>query len=107
MARQRDAEESTMMYSHGDHMNGWGYALGSISMVLFWGLLVLAMAAAVRYLGRERHARFSPGPPAPPSTPEQVLAERLARGDIGTDEYRERLETLRQAGRTAATETRG
>ena len=41
-----------MMYTYGEHMSGWGYALGITSMVLFWSLLILAIAAAARYLGR-------------------------------------------------------
>jgi uncharacterized membrane protein len=31
-----------------------------------------------------------------------VLAERFARGEIDADEYRQRLDTLRRAGRSAA-----
>jgi len=86
------------MYPYGEHMSGWGYALGIIGMVLFWVVLVLAIAAAVRYLDRRRHETFPPRPP----TAEQVLAERFARGEIDADEYRQRLDTLRQAGRSAA-----
>ena len=85
------------MYSYGAHPSGWWYALGIISMVLFWGVLVLAIAAAVRYLDRGRPERSSPRPPAPPPTAEQVLAGRFARGEIDADEYRQRLDTLRQA----------
>ena len=29
------------MYPYGEHMGGWGYALGIIGMVLFWAVLVL------------------------------------------------------------------
>jgi len=91
-----------MMYTYGEHMSGWGYALGTISMVLLWSLLVLAIAAAVRYLGRDRREHSAappPAPPTPPLTAEQVLAERFARGEIDADECRQRLDTLRQAGR--------
>lgn len=87
-----------VMYPYGEHMSGWGYALGIIGMVLFWVVLVLAIAAAVRYLDRKRCESFQP----PPPTAEQVLAERFARGEIDADEYRQRLDTLRQAGRSAA-----
>ena len=88
------------MYPYGEHMSGWGYALGIIGMVLFWAVLVVAIAAAVRYLDRKRRESF-PLPP-PPHTAEQVLAERFARGEIDADEYRQRLDTLRQAERSAA-----
>jgi hypothetical protein len=43
-----------------------GYALGIIGMVLFWAVLVLAIAAAIRYLDRRRHETFPP-PPRPPT----------------------------------------
>jgi putative membrane protein len=51
-----------MMYPYGEHMSGWGYALGIIGMVLFWAVLVLAIAAAVRYLDRKRGESFRPRP---------------------------------------------
>jgi putative membrane protein len=92
-----------MMYPYGEHMSGWGYALGITGMVLFWIVLVLAIAAAVRYLDRKRGENLPPPPSSPPPpTAEQVLAQRFARGEIDTDEYRQRLDTLRQAGRSAA-----
>jgi putative membrane protein len=85
------------MYPYGEHMSGWGYALGITGMILFWVVLVLAIAAAVRYLDRKRGESFPP-----PPTAEQALAERFARGEIDDDEYRQRLDTLRQAERSAA-----
>ena len=92
------------MYWYGDHMSGWGYALGIIVMILFWGVLLAAVVAAIRYLGRGRQGRLPPEPPAQASQPpraEEVLAERFARGEIDADEYRQRLETPREGGRTA------
>jgi putative membrane protein len=71
-------------------------------MILFWTLLALAIAAAVRYLGRDRRDRgvaSPPAPPPPPPTAEQVLADRFARGEIDADEYHQRLDTLRRAAR--------
>jgi putative membrane protein len=91
-----------MMYPYGEHTSGWGYALGITGMVLFWVVLVLAIALAVRYLDRRRDE----SPPPPPPTAEQVLAGRFARGEIEADEYRQRLDTLRQAGRSAAARAR-
>lgn len=87
-----------MMYPYGEHMSGWGYALGITGMVLFWVVLVLAIALAVRYLDRRRGESLPP----PPPRAEQVLAGRFARGEIDADEYRQRLDTLRQADRPAA-----
>ena len=79
-----------MMY-WGGHMNGWGYFFMGLSTIAFWGLLVAAGVLVFREMTRRQ----------PPSTqegrPEQVLAERYARGDINDDEYRRRLDTLRRA----------
>ena len=86
------------MYPYGEHVSGWGYALGITAMVLFWAVLILAIAAAVRYLDRNRGESFPP--PPPPPTAEQLLAERFARGEIDPDEYHQRLDTLRQAERS-------
>ena len=87
-----------MMYPYGEHVSGWGYALGITGMVLFWVVLVLAIAIAVRYLDRKRGENL---PPPPPSA-EQVLAQRFARGEIDAEEYRQRLDTLRRAGHSSA-----
>ncbi len=84
-----------MMYWYGDHMSGWGYALGIIGMVLFWALLITAVVALIRYLGGGRGHEPPPPPPPPHATAEQMLAERFARGEIDADEYRRRLDTLR------------
>lgn len=99
------------MWSWDGHMdNGWGLAM-LLGMLGFWVLLTVAIGfAAVAVL---RATRSSPtAPPAPPAvsagTPaadsaaqggaragaEQILAERLARGDIEPDEYRARLAAL-------------
>lgn len=86
-----------MTYWHGHGMDGWGFGLTAIGMLLFWGLLVLGGVALVRYLGRlpARHPTTPPAaPPVTPHRPEQLLAERYARGEIDTDEYRHRLDTL-------------
>jgi putative membrane protein len=75
-----------MMY-YGDHMSGWGWFAMSLSAVVFWGLVITAIVLLVRYL----HAG---SPSQPPETPEQILAERFARGDIDESEYRDRLAAL-------------
>jgi putative membrane protein len=67
-------------------------------MVLFWGALILVIVAMVRYVGRDHSAGYPQEPPATPPQPsgaEEILAERFARGEIGADEYRERLDVLR------------
>ncbi|MGI5414966.1 SHOCT domain-containing protein [Actinomadura luteofluorescens] len=85
-----------MMYWHGD-MNAWGYALMTISMVLFWSLVIFGLVALFRYAANSAHHQEPPSSASSPSsaTPEQMLAERFARGEIDAEEYQHRLETLR------------
>lgn len=76
-------------YGNSNGMDSWGYTLMTVSMVLFWGLVIYGVIAMVRYLGRQDRA-VSARP-----TAEEVLAERFAHGQIDEPEYRERLDTLR------------
>ena len=85
-----------MMYWYGNSMSGWGYALMTISMVLFWGLVIAGVVALIRYLGRSGQ-QGGAGPA--PYTPEQLLAQRFAQGEIDEDEYRRRLDILHGSGR--------
>lgn len=71
-----------MMFWYDNDVSGGGYALMAVVMVVFWALVVVGAIALVRYLAR--HDR----PFAPRPTPEQVLAERFARGDLDEPEYR-------------------
>jgi len=84
-----------MMY-WGNGMSGWGMTLMTVSSLLFWGLVIAAVVAVVRYLGRDAHS----GPPATHGpTPQQLLAERFARGEIDEDEYTRRTQVLAGAAR--------
>jgi putative membrane protein len=79
-----------MMFWYGDGLTGWGspaMAMG-MGMVLVWWLVGLGVYALVRRLHRGDR------PAAPRPTPEQVLAERFARGDIDETEYRRRFDVL-------------
>jgi putative membrane protein len=82
-----------MMYWWGPGTSGWGYALMSVSMVLFWGLVILGIVVLVRFLARPSQSAGGAG--VPRATAEQVLAERFARGEIDEQEYQSRLATLR------------
>ncbi|MEV1248691.1 SHOCT domain-containing protein [Nonomuraea sp. NPDC050022] len=80
-----------MMWWGYNGMGGWGYALMGLSTVVFWGLVITAIVLAARHVGRATGA----GPASPPPTAEELLAQRYARGEIDTDEYHSRLDTLR------------
>jgi putative membrane protein len=82
-----------MMSWYGDGMGGWGYALMTVSSVLFWALGILAVVTLVWYLARSSGSRDAGI--APERTPEQLLAQRFARGEIDEQEYHSRLATLR------------
>jgi putative membrane protein len=82
-----------MMFDYGDHMGGWNWAFMSVSMVIFWGLLIIGIMLLVRYFGASGPARA--GSPTSRATAEELLAERFARGEIDEQEYRQRLDVLR------------
>jgi len=73
----------------GDHMWGWtGWWMG-LAMVLFW----VAVIWLVLILVRSTDQRTGSGR-RPLDHARELLADRLARGEIDTDEYRERLDAL-------------
>ena len=93
-----------MMYWYGSGMSGWGYALMTVSMILFWGAVIFGIVMLVRYFGRSGQppeASPSSQTPLASQTPEQLLAERFARGEIDAEEYRRRLAVLQGGGRPA------
>ncbi len=73
-------------WMHQTGWDGWGWMLGW--HLLGWALLVVAVVAIVvavtRTGGRDRRGDA-----------ERILAERYARGEIDTEEYRSRREALR------------
>ncbi|PZS32361.1 MAG: hypothetical protein DLM61_07000 [Pseudonocardiales bacterium] len=86
-----------MMWWYGTGMSGWGYALMTLGMVLFWALVIFGVVALVRYLARNDR------PTAARPSPEQMLAERFARGAIDAQEYHQRLDALRDRPRPTVT----
>jgi putative membrane protein len=82
---------------------GWGaWVLGILVTIAFWGLLITAVVWLIRSIRRPGPrmpyaGQVGPGWPGGHQVPsaEQILAERYARGDIGEEEYRARLTTLR------------
>lgn len=61
--------------------------------VIFWGLLIIAAIALIRYTKRGQAGSHSHAAP----TPQQILAQRFARGDIDEDEYKMRLQVLAES----------
>lgn len=84
--------------------NGMGMGLGMGLVVLFWVMLIIGLAVLVFVLVRVLGT--GAGRPAGPTTSaggrsraREILEERYARGEISTEEYRERLDTLREGDR--------
>ncbi|MDX3241576.1 SHOCT domain-containing protein [Streptomyces sp. ME18-1-4] len=76
-------------YAHG--MNGWGWFGMSVGMVAFWALIITALVLVFRAANQPHEHTHTPAAP----TPQQILDERFARGEIDEEEYRRRLSTLR------------
>jgi putative membrane protein len=84
------------MMNWSDGTSWWGWLLMSLGMVAFWGGLIwLVWYLVTHSTTRESSARST-------NSPEQILDERFARGEIDAEEYRTRLEALRDAGRAPA-----
>ena len=97
------------MFWYDHDLSGWGWFGMSLTMLVFWALIITALVLLFRNFNRPSDnpgvstpppAFPSPGTPSTPSTPEQLLAERFARGEIDEEEYRHRLEVLRTGGPT-------
>jgi putative membrane protein len=84
------------MMWYGPGMSGWGFVLMTVGTVLSWVLIIFGVIVVVRYLTAEGDRRREVRP-----TPDELLAERFARGEIDEDEYRRRLATLTGTGQAA------
>ncbi len=87
---QMDPDDMMRWNRHGTGTHWWWL----VGILLLFALVALAVVLIVR-LGTHRGGTTAT-PPAPPrSAAEDLLAERLARGEIDPAEYRERLTALR------------
>ena len=53
------------MYGYGHGMGGWGIGLMTVSFLLFWALVVVAIVLLVRHFGLRPRAGPAPAPGAP------------------------------------------
>jgi len=85
----------------------WGVGHGGGVVALFGGLVwllivVLVITLIVRLVRGPRRRYWMQGPPSGwmqgshPDDPEQLLRARFARGEIGADEFQQRLDVLRR-----------
>jgi len=85
---ERSTQRSADMWGDMGHVWGWGMALGMISMVLFWTLVILGIIVLVKRVGGT-----SASAPRPQSALD-ILEERYARGEIGKEEFVEKKRDL-------------
>jgi putative membrane protein len=72
------------------HGNWWWIPM-VIMMVVVWGGLIWIGVTLLK----RNHTGAPPVMASPKAAAEQLLADRLARGDIELDDYRQRIEALR------------
>ena len=95
-----------MMYGDHGHDGGWGsgsWILMSLMMLVVlalvaWGILLVWRSSSHPHAAATHARADAPGTPGAPATPEAILGERLARGEIEPEEYRTRMEALKPDG---------
>lgn len=84
-----------MMFWYDHSLGAWGWVGMILTMIAFWGLVVIGVVWLLRGTGPgDRRSAESQE-----RGPEQLLAERFARGEIDDVEYRDRLAALRGESR--------
>lgn len=81
-----------------NHMDGWGWGWMWLLSTLFVVGVVAVVVALVVALTRGASGRATAPPPAHRSAALDILDQRYARGELTTEEYRERLHVLGDAG---------
>lgn len=87
------AADGTMMGSGGMMAGGGMMIFGILLTLALFALAVLGIWALIVWL-RNNRAAASTSAPGGRSRAREVLDERYARGELTTEEYRERLEGL-------------
>jgi putative membrane protein len=86
---------------YGPGFGGWGWLAMSLSMVIFWALIIGVGVLLFRALAHSPQSRNGTSPEDRRPAPEQILAERFARGEIDENEYTARLAALRGRSKQA------
>ena len=79
---------------NGYAMSGWGWLLMTLGMLSFWVLVAVLALALLRRPGQPDRQPQRDQQPRPGA--EEILAQRLARGELNPDEYRQRLQILQE-----------
>jgi putative membrane protein len=95
LSETRSDRQEVVPMMNGYAMSGWGWLLMTLGMLGFWALVAVLALALLRRPGPPNQ-QPQPGQQPRPGA-EDILAERLARGEIDPDEYRQRLQILQEA----------
>jgi putative membrane protein len=90
----------TMMFWYGGGWAWWQAGLMWLAMIAFWALLIWAVYALVTGIVR-RPDQAGPGGQQPGDA-QRILDERLARGEIGTEESQRLRDVIDGGGRSTA-----
>jgi len=77
------------------YMNGYWFGFAGLLMLLFWVVVIGGIVWLGLALSRQPHAHSGVGG----STALRILEERLARGEIDTDEFRTRRAAIEETKR--------
>lgn len=80
-----------MMGWYGNGMGAGGWVFMIVTMVIFWGLVILAGVMIFRGTGTGNRSQSRGAV--------EILDERFARGDIDREEYEARRTVLRESAR--------
>jgi putative membrane protein len=81
-----------LMMWGGNGMNAWGWGFGALIVAGVVILIVVAVRLASTRIARPQHSE--PPRSALPNDAGRILDERYAKGDLTTEEYRERRTAL-------------
>lgn len=80
----------------GYYGGGWaGWLVMALMMIAFWGLVIFAVVAIFRGVGKTDE----PAGHGSRRDPEEILDERFARGELDIEEYHDRQAVLRGVAR--------
>ena len=92
-----------MMFWYGGGWAWWQAGLMWVGMIAFWALLIWAVYAAVKSITIRDAGQPEPGGRRQAAGPRRILDERLARGEIDTEEYQRLRDALASGeGRSTA-----